>query len=438
MAAVHRGVRDHASTLNDWDRNRKLVVVLMMLLDDEAPMMLERQVWCRQWLLRRTERGAYHTIFKELAVEDTPGFAEYMRMPHTKFVALVEAVAPFIKKQETCMRESIQPSERVALAIRYLATGETFQSLSFQFRIGTSTISCIVMEVCVAIYRVFGKEYLKTPNTSDKWNEIAQLFYSRWNIPNTIGAIDGKRILIQKPARAGSHFHDYKGNESIIALVMVGPEYECLFVDVGTNGRNPDGHAWHRCSLKKALESCDNPLNIPPLRPLPGATKPIPFVLTGDEAFPLSKHMLKPYPRRNLTVEERIANYRISRGRRISENILGILGNKWRCFRAPFLLQPEKVQQITMAILTLHNWLRDDRASRSIYCPPTLIDREDPNTWELIPGSWRDDLPPESLLPLQPALVHNYTSEAKEMRQEFTRWFSDEGDVEWQRRMCGL
>ena len=29
--------------------------------------------------------------------------------------------------------------------------------------------------------------------------------------------------------------------------------------------------------------------------------------------------MLKPYPRRNLTVEERIANYCISRGRRISE-----------------------------------------------------------------------------------------------------------------------
>lgn len=110
------------------------------------------------------------------------------------------------------MRESIQLSERVALAIRYLATGETFQSLSFQFRIGTSTISCIVMEVSVAIYRVFGKEYLKTPNTSDKWKEIAQLFYSRWKIPNINGAIDGKRILIKKPACAGSHFHDYKGN----------------------------------------------------------------------------------------------------------------------------------------------------------------------------------------------------------------------------------
>lgn len=140
-------------------------------------------------------------------------------------------------------------------------------------------------------------------------------------------------------------------------------------------------------SEESPVASCDNPLNIPPLRPLPGATKPIPFVLAGDEAFPLSKHMLKPYPRRNLMVEERIANYRISRGRRISENILGILGNRWHCFRASFLLQPRKVQQITMAVLRLHNWLRGDRTSRGIYCPPTLIEREDPNTLRsLFPG----------------------------------------------------
>ena len=92
-----------------------------------------------------------------------------------------------------------------------------------------------------------------------------------------------------------------------------------IFIEVGTNGRNPDGHAWSRCSLKMALESPDNPLNIPADEPLPGCSKPVPFLLTGDEAFPLSKYMLKPYPNRNLSVEQRIANYRISRGTRISE-----------------------------------------------------------------------------------------------------------------------
>lgn len=80
------------------------------------------------------------------------------------------------------------------------------------------------------------------------WKEIAGLFLSRWNLPNDIGAIDGKRILIQKPAHSSPHFHDHKSNESIIALVVAGPNYECLYADVVTNGRNPDGHAWSICT----------------------------------------------------------------------------------------------------------------------------------------------------------------------------------------------
>ena len=159
-------------------------------------------------------------------------------------------------------------------------------------------------KVCVAIYRLLWKEYLKTPNTAEKWEKIAALFYSKRNIPNNIGAIDRKRIVMQKPKGARSQFHDNKGNESIIALVMAGTEYECLYVDVGTNDRNPDGHAWDRCSLKQAIHSVENPLNIPLPCPLPGSTKPTPFVLTGDEAFSLTEHMLKSYPRSGFTVEE--------------------------------------------------------------------------------------------------------------------------------------
>ena len=417
-------------------KKKTLLLLIMMMEDEELLISYERKMWARQWLLQREQRGAFHTLFQELAVEDTLGFSEYMRMPYSKFVALAELIGPYIKKKDTVMRMSIPPSERLALAIRFLATGESFQSLSFQFRIGKATVSGIVTEVCEAIFDVLGKDFLQTPNQADKWNEIAEVFYSSWNIPNNFGAIDGKRILIQKPAYAGSHFHDYKGNESIIALVVSGPDYECLYVDVGTNGRNPDGHAWGRCSLKQALENPDNPLNIP--RPLPGRTIPVPFVLTGDEAFGLSKYMLRPYPSRNLTVQQRIANYRISRGRRISENILGILGNRWRCFRVPFLLVPSKVKGITLAALTLHNWLRADSTSRNIYCPPILVDREDPDTAEIIPGSWREDTPSDSFLDLQPSLTRNSCNEAKRMREEFTQWFNNEGDVVWQRCMCGL
>ena len=87
-----------------------------------------------------------------------------------------------------------------------------------------------------------------------------------------------------------------------------------------------------------------------------------------------------------------------------------------------------------MAILTLHNWLNSDKFSRNVYCPPTLTDNENPVTGEIIQGTWRDDSPLKSLVSLQ----HNYNRGAQELRQEYTRWFNDEGDVWRQRKMCGL
>ena len=39
---------------------------------------------------------------------------------------------------------------------------------------------------------------------------------------------------------------------------------------------------------------------------------------------------MKPYAQRQLTKEQRVFNYRLSRGRRIVENAFGILGQRWQ------------------------------------------------------------------------------------------------------------
>ena len=59
---------------------------MMMLQDEEASSkIVSRKVWARKWLLQTPEKGVFHTIFKELALQDSGGFREFIRMPDEKF-----------------------------------------------------------------------------------------------------------------------------------------------------------------------------------------------------------------------------------------------------------------------------------------------------------------------------------------------------------------
>ena len=91
-------------------------------------------------------------------------------------------------------------------------------------------------------------------------------------------------------------------------MAVAGPNYECLYADVGTNGRIADGGVFNKCSLLRCVE--EETLGIPGDKPLPLDEEPLPFVLLGDDAFAVRPFLMKPFPQRKLTLEKRIYNYR--------------------------------------------------------------------------------------------------------------------------------
>ena len=165
--------------------------------------------------------------------------------------------------------------------------------MEFQFRISRKTISEAVISTANSLVKRLGARYLSTPKPEESWLEIADKFNTRWNFPNGLGPIDGKHIVIQQSGKSGSHYRNYKGTDSIVIMATVGPKYEYLYIEVGANGRNSDGGIWDRCELKKAIEK--EILNLPAPRVEQSGDCKLPFVITGDDAFPFKPYLIISY-----------------------------------------------------------------------------------------------------------------------------------------------
>lgn len=357
--------------------------------DEEAEKKKEkkkRSIWVRKWLKRRPELGQYRKLLIELKKEDKKGFRNFMRMDYETYQEILHRIEPRIKKSGCNYRHPLSPGLKLAITLRYLAAGDNYHSLMYGFRVAHNTISILIREVCEAIVAEFAAETIPCPRTTEEWREISQKFSDRWNFHHCLGALDGKHIAMKCPRNGGSLYYNYKGFHSVILMALVDADYKFSWVEVGCNGTAGDAQVFNSSELREAIEA--GILNLPPPDELPNDDKDMPYFLVGDDAFALKKWLMKPFSLKNLTREQRIFNYRLSRARRIVENAFGILAHRFRCLLTTMQQEPSTVSCIVLACVSLHNLLMSKKPNQL----PTDVDHED-DDHNLIPGEWREDPP---------------------------------------------
>uniref|UniRef100_A0A667WJE6 DDE Tnp4 domain-containing protein n=1 Tax=Myripristis murdjan TaxID=586833 RepID=A0A667WJE6_9TELE len=373
-----------------------------------------RRVWVHEILTARQRLGEYNLV-QELQFHDDR-FQVYFRLSREQFDTLLRRVGPSLERVTTNFRQPISPSERLAICLRYLATGDSYTTIASSYRVGISTVAGIIPDVCRVIWESLREEFLPVPKAAD-WREIAQGFHDRWNFPNCLGALDGKHIVIQAPANSGSQFFNYKGTYSIVLLALVDARYLFRVVDVGALGRSSDGGIFAASSFGRALR--EGTLDLPEDAPLPGAAHlgPMPHTFVADEAFPFKRNMLRPYPGRNLARPQRLFNYRLSRARRVVENAFGILAAQWRIFHRVIGVSPVNVDWIVKATVALHNFQRWNLTTQA--------------------ESVQEPEAPPALQDLTRAGSNNASQEALAIREKFTSYFlSAAGEVPWQSNLA--
>ncbi|KAL2092925.1 hypothetical protein ACEWY4_010237 [Coilia grayii] len=303
-------------------------------------------------------------------------------MPRELYDLLLRRVGPRITKRNTSFRQALGPAQRLAICLRYLATGDSF----FSYRVGLSTVCMVVKEVSAAIWEELQPEFMPAPSMDDwlasqKDSAIAGTSPTvsvRW-----MGSMCGRCPIPLQGCRRWGVWPD-KRRRDPLELCVWGRSTR-RHPGSSTRGSEPRGR--------------------------------MPFVFVGDEAFPLRRDLMRPYPGPHGPGEKRAFNYLLSRARLVVECAFGILSSQWRMYKRVMAVSPTTAETCVRATCVLHNFLPVLTLRRRQY-------QNQPYTSSRRPGD-----PDDCLRGVSPLGSNNATREALGVRAQFTSYFSEEGAV---------
>lgn len=122
-----------------------------------------RRYWVRP-SLRARDRYSGSDMIADLQKDDVDPLSgelrcdgsikNFLRMTSSDFEYLISMIGHKIKKRDTNYRKAVPVQEKLAVTLRFLATGDSYSSLGYLFKISKSTISLFVIEVCKALIEV--------------------------------------------------------------------------------------------------------------------------------------------------------------------------------------------------------------------------------------------------------------------------------------------
>jgi hypothetical protein len=173
-------------------------LVILLQPRSRRPQRKQRQYWVSPWIARRLLFEIYENLMVKLEREDQGDFINFLRMEPAILHELVQRLTPRLTKQTTRLRKPLEPG--LAITLRHLASGYSYHSLNYSFRVPHNTILMFVKDVCEASLAEYGDMAVTLPTTGDAWRDMAQTCSTRWNyqlldLPNRLSLILGRDVL---------------------------------------------------------------------------------------------------------------------------------------------------------------------------------------------------------------------------------------------------
>lgn len=147
------------------------------------PSLRARTVYSGRDLLNDLQEDDRDPLSGELRCDGS--VKNFLRMTSSDFEWLIVTIGHQIGKRDTNYRKAITVQERLAVTLRYLATGDSYTSLGYLFKISKSTISLLIPQVLDALIDCF-KENVKVSKLNTSINNIQNSIFPVFREKNTL------------------------------------------------------------------------------------------------------------------------------------------------------------------------------------------------------------------------------------------------------------
>ena len=279
---------------------------------------------------------------------------ENFRMSKESFMRLCDLLRPFLEKQSTHLRKTIEVEKRVAVTLYYLSDEGRYRKVGNAFGIAKCTVSVIIREVCEVISIVLGPDYIKFPKSEDEVRVAVGNFEEVHGFPQCIGAVDGTHVFIKQPKENPTDYLNRKNRYSLNVQAIA--DYKYCFTDVVVKwpGSVHDSRMFCNSKINEMLKDGSKVSSLK--RVIVPDTDPVPVCILGDPAYPLLPYLMKEFPGGGKTVQEQFFGWRLSSARMVIECAFGRLKARFGALKREMDINISDLPNVIYACFVLHNY----------------------------------------------------------------------------------
>ncbi|XP_062621471.1 putative nuclease HARBI1 [Saccostrea cucullata] len=205
--------------------------------------------------------------------------------------------------------------------------------------ISQPSVSRIVKKTSKILAQKVGN-YVKFPATHTEQLAVKQGFSTEFNMPNTLGCVDGTLIAIKPPSEREDACVCRKGYHAINVQGVCDHRKMLTNIVVQWPGSTHDAYIWNNCKLREWFEG-----------------QPYVGHLLGDQAYALRQYLLTPL-KNPQTQADRAFNVAHKKARQRIEDTFGRWKSRWLCihkYGGPLTVALQTAVDVITSTAVLHN-----------------------------------------------------------------------------------